>query len=209
MRAITVRAYGAADAARVEDVPVPAPGPGEVQVQVIASSLNPLDFKARTGELRLVMRAKLPKVLGGDFSGTVSALGPLVSEFAVGDEVFGCVDEFSDARGSHAEFCVVPVGALSRKPPALSHEQAASLSMAGLTAFQALTQHAPIRAGQRLLILGASGGIGSVAVQIGKSLGAHVTATVGCSISSSTTVLIGFMRTRSAAFFGPTGDFGI
>ncbi len=75
MRAITIHAYGGAEAARVEERPVPAPGAGEVQVKVVASSLNPLDYKARTGELRLFMPARLPKVLGGDFSGTVSALG--------------------------------------------------------------------------------------------------------------------------------------
>jgi len=177
MRAITVRAYGGADAARVEDCPVPVAGPGEVQVHVVASSLNPLDYKARTGELRFVMRARLPKVLGGDFSGTISALGPGVTGFAVGDEVFGCVDEFTDGRGSHAEFCVVPVTALSRKPASVTHEQAASLTMAGLTAWQALTRHAPLQAGQRMLVLGGSGGMGSVAIQIGKACGAHVTAT--------------------------------
>ena len=137
MRAVTVHAYGGLDAARVEDWPIPDPLPGEVRVAVVASSLNPLDYKARTGELRLLMRAKLPKVLGGDFSGTVSALGAGVTSFATGDEVFGCVDEFTNARGSHARFCVVPATTLSRKPSGISHEQAASLTMAGLTAWQA------------------------------------------------------------------------
>lgn len=184
MKAVTVKAYGGADSARVEEHPTPQPGPAEVQIQVVASSLNPLDFKARTGELKWVMRAKPPKVLGGDFSGRVSALGEGVTAFAVGDEVFGCVDEFSDARGSHAEYCVAPVTALSRKPAAVSHEEAASLPMAGLTAYQALTQHAPLKAGQRLLVIGGSGGIGSVAVQLGKALGAHVTATASASNQS-------------------------
>ena len=145
----------------------------------MASSLNPLDYKARTGELRLLMRAKPPKVLGGDFSGTISALGAGVTGFAIGDEVFGCVDEFTDARGSHAEYCVVPATALSRKPAGVPHEQAASLTMAGVTAWQALTRHAGLKAGRRLLVLGGSGGVGSAAVQLGKALGAHVTATAG------------------------------
>jgi NADPH:quinone reductase-like Zn-dependent oxidoreductase len=177
MRAVTVHAYGGADAARIENRPIPEPGPKEVQVSVAASSLNPLDYKARTGEVRLVMRAKLPKVLGGDFSGTVSALGAGVTGFAIGDEVFGCVDEFADARGSHAEYCVVPFTALSRKPGNISHEKAATLTMAGLTAWQALTKHAGLRSGQRLLVLGGSGGVGSFAIQVGKASGAHVTAT--------------------------------
>jgi NADPH:quinone reductase-like Zn-dependent oxidoreductase len=177
MRAVTVHAWGGAEAARVEDRPIPAPGPGEVQVAVVASSLNPLDYKARTGELRLLMRAKPPKVLGGDFSGTISALGAGVTGFAIGDEVFGCVDEFTDTRGSHAEYCVAPATALSRKPAGVTHEQAASLTMAGVTAWQALTRHAGLKAGQRLLVLGGSGGVGSVAVQLGKAIGAHVTAT--------------------------------
>jgi len=181
MRAVSVQTYGGAEAARVEEQPIPEPGPAEVQVQVVASSLNPLDFKARTGELSVIMRAKPPKVLGGDFSGTVSALGAGVTAFSIGDEVFGCVDEFMDTRGSHAEYCVVPATAVSRKPAGVSHEQAASLPMAGLTAFQALTQHAPVKPGQRLLVIGGSGGIGTVAVQLGKALGAHVTATAGTS----------------------------
>jgi len=177
MRAVTVRAWGGAEAARVEEWPIPAPGPGEVQVAVVASSLNPLDLKARTGELRLIMRAKPPKVLGGDFSGKVSALGSGVTGFAVGDEVFGCVNEFSDVRGSHAEYCVAPATALSRKPSGVTHEQAASLTMAGLTAWQGLTRHARLSGGQRLLVIGGSGGVGSFAVQVGKALDAHVTAT--------------------------------
>jgi NADPH:quinone reductase-like Zn-dependent oxidoreductase len=177
MRAVTVHAWGGAEAARVEAQPIPAPGPGEVQVAVVASSLNPLDYKARTGELRLLMRAKPPKVLGGDFSGTVSALGAGVTDFAIGDEVFGCVDEFGSVHGSHAEYCLAPATALSRKPTGLTHEQAASLTMAGVTAWQALTRHAGLKPGQLLLVLGGSGGVGSVAVQLGKALGAHVTAT--------------------------------
>jgi len=177
MRAVTVNAYGGADAARIINRPIPEPGPKEVQVSVVASSLNPLDYKARTGELRLMMRAKLPKVLGGDFSGTVSALGAEVTGFAIGDEVFGCVDEFTNARGSHAEYCVVPATALSRKPGNVSHEQAATLTMTGVTAWQAFTKHTVLKPGQRLLVLGGSGGVGSFAIQIGKALGAHVTAT--------------------------------
>jgi NADPH:quinone reductase-like Zn-dependent oxidoreductase len=181
MRAVTVHAYGGADAARVEDWPIPEPGPTEVQVKVVASSLNPLDYKARTGELRLLMKAKLPKVLGGDFSGTVSATGSQVTGFVLGDEVLGSVDEFTNARGSHAEYCVVPATALSHKPSNVRHEQAAALTMAGVTAWQALIRHAGLKSGQRLLVLGGSGGVGSFAVQIAKVLGAHVTATASAS----------------------------
>jgi NADPH:quinone reductase-like Zn-dependent oxidoreductase len=177
MRAVTVHAYGGAEAARVEAWPIPEAGPGEVRVAVVASSLNPLDHKARSGELRLLMKARMPKVLGGDFSGTVSGLGAGVTGFTLGDEVFGCVNEFVDARGSHAEHCVVPADSLGRKPASVTHEQAASLVMGGLTAWQALVRHAGLRAGQRLLVLGGSGGIGTVAIQVGKALGAHVTAT--------------------------------
>jgi NADPH2:quinone reductase len=93
-------------------------------VAVVASSLNPLDDNARTGELRLLMRAKPPKVLGGDLSDTISALGAGVTGFAIGNEVFGCVDEFADTHGSHAEYCVVPATALSRKPASVTQGQA-------------------------------------------------------------------------------------
>ncbi len=179
MRAVAVRAYGGAGVARVESMPIPEPAFAEVQVSVVASSLNPLDYKARTGELKPFMKAKFPKVVGGDFSGTISALGKDVKGFTVGDEVFGCVDMFTNSHGSHAEFCTVPALALSRKPGNLSHEQAAALPMAGLTAWQALTQQAGLKSGQRLLVIGGSGGVGSLAVQIGKALGAHVTATAG------------------------------
>jgi NADPH:quinone reductase-like Zn-dependent oxidoreductase len=156
----------------------------EVLVLVVASSLNPLDYKARTGELRLLMRAKLPKVLGGDFSGTISAMGSEVKGFAIGDEVFGCIDEFSNAHGSHAEYCVAPETTLSRKPSDISHEQAAALTMTGLTAWQALVRHAGLKSAQRLLVLGGSGGVGSFGIQIAKALGAHVTASASAANAS-------------------------
>jgi len=179
MRAVVVQKYGGADAACVKERPIPEPSPNDVQVSIIASSLNPLDYKARTGELKLFMKAKFPKVIGGDFSGKISAIGSNVIGFAVGDEVFGCVDMFTSPHGSHAEFCIVPATALSRKPSSVTHEQAATLSMAGLTAWQALSEHANLKRGQRLLIIGGSGGVGSFAIQLGRTLGAHVTATAG------------------------------
>lgn len=176
MRAAAIDGYGNSGRLVVRDLPDPGPpGPGQVLLQVRAASVNPLDWKIRKGSLRLVMPAKFPLVLGYDVAGEVVEIGPEVTRFQIGDSVFGSVDVIRQG-GSYAELALARDSALSAKPEALSFEEAAALPMAGLTALQALRDKGELAAGEKVLVNGASGGVGHFAVQIAFALGAHVTA---------------------------------
>ena len=176
MRAIVYCDYGSPDVVRLEKVNKPTPGDHQVLVRVRAASVNPLDWHYVRGApyvMRLGSGLRRPQEirLGVDFAGTVEAVGKSVTRFAAGDEVFG------GRRGALAEYvCVGEDGALVKKPPNLTFEQAASIPIAATTALQALRDRANLQPGQKLLINGASGGVGTFAVQIAKSLGAEVTA---------------------------------
>lgn len=155
----------------------PAPGEGEVLVRVHAASVNPADWHLVRGEPLLIhviagLRAPRDPRVGADFAGVVEADG---SGFAAGDEVFGV------ANGSFAELAVAKAERIARKPAHLTFEQAATLPIAGCTALQAVRDHGQLEAGQRVVIVGAAGGVGSFAVQIAKARGAHVTAVCGTS----------------------------
>lgn len=167
--------YGTAERVELRRLPVPSPGPGQVRVRVHASSLNAADaffLAGRPYPLRLVTGLVRPAqpVLGIDVAGVVDAVGPGVTRLAVGDRVFG------EARGAYAEAVVVPEGQLAHAPRSLSLEQSATLPVAGLTAFEAFSTAAPVHAGQRVLVNGAAGGVGSFAVLVAKARGAEVTA---------------------------------
>jgi NADPH:quinone reductase-like Zn-dependent oxidoreductase len=175
MRVALIDGYGGVDRLRVGEMDPPeAPGPMQVLVRVRASSVNPLDWKIRKGQLRLVMPAKLPLIPGFDLAGEVMAVGPEVTRFEPGDAVFGQ----TGARhgGACAGLALASDSALAGKPEALSFEEAAAIPMGGLTALQALRDQGETAAGERVLILGASGGVGHFAVQIAGILGARVTA---------------------------------
>jgi len=144
----------------------PEPGDGEVLVRVRAVAINPIDWKYRRG----LMPKDLPAVLGSDISGVVEATGS--EHFAVGDEVFGLA-----ASGGYAEYALSPAGLLARKPAGLSHEQAAALPVAGMTAWQALFDVGGLSAGQSVLIAGAAGGVGHLATQFARVAGARVIGT--------------------------------
>ncbi|GGR99257.1 NADP-dependent oxidoreductase [Deinococcus sedimenti] len=151
--------------------PVPTPGLGEVLVRVRAVSINPVDTKVRAnGPL-----PTLPAVLGWDVSGEVVAVGPFVRDFVPGDEVFGML-AFPEQPGAYAEYVLARAGDIARKPAALSHEDAAAMTLAALTAEQALDTM-DLRAGQRILIHAGAGGVGHYAVQLARARGAHVIAT--------------------------------
>ena len=178
MRAVVHHAYGPADVLRVEQVPRPEPGAGEVLVQVRAAGLDRGAWHVMTGEPylgRLAFGLRRPRnpVLGMELAGTVVALGPGASRFAVGDEVYGV------GRGSFAELAVAKEGQLARKPGSLSFAQAAVVPVSAATALQGLVEVGRVRAGQQVLVTGASGGVGSYAVQIAKALGAEVTGVAG------------------------------
>ncbi len=172
MRAARIHAYGAADELRVEDVPAPRLGPDDVRVEVHAASVNPVDVKIRSGGQRAVVWLSLPATLGLDLSGVVTEVGARVRGFAVGDEVFGSPSH--RRMGTYAEEISVRANELARKPRNLTHLEAASLPLVGLTAWDALVEACELRAGERVLIQAGSGGVGTFAIQLAKHLGATV-----------------------------------
>lgn len=176
MRAWRIHRYGEA-ALQLEEVPVPAPGPGEALVRVAAASVNPVDWKIRDGLLKDAFSVNFPRVLGRDCAGTVAALGAGVEGLAPGDAVAGVTSPMGD--GSHADFVVCAAKAIAKKPPALGFPEAASLGISALSAYIPLVEDARVAAGARVLIHAAAGGVGSVAVQIARHLGAEVVATCG------------------------------
>jgi NADPH:quinone reductase-like Zn-dependent oxidoreductase len=176
MRAVTRRCYGTPDVLAVEQLPIPVPDDHQLLVRVRAAAINPLDWHKIRGTpyaMRLAegLGAPADPRLGVDFAGVVEAVGSKVTRFKPGDEIFGGRD------GALADYIVVrETSSIARKPANVSFEQAASSYVAALTALQALRDSAAIRPGQKVLINGASGGVGTFAVQIAKSLGAEVTA---------------------------------
>jgi NADPH:quinone reductase-like Zn-dependent oxidoreductase len=171
MQAVRFHEYGASDVLRVETVPRPEPGEGELLVRVHSAGVNPIDWKYRAGYLQEFVPLELPHIPGFDLSGTVVEVGAGVSDFSTGDEVFG------RGSGTYAEYAVAPATTLAPKPAALSFDQAATLAIGGVTAWASLFEAAKLEPGQRLLVHGGAGGVGSFAVQLGRWKGAHVIAT--------------------------------
>lgn len=170
MKAVLIREYGTNDVVRIEDVDKPEPKAGEVLVKVQAAGVNPIDWKIRGGVgQRLGMT--LPIHMGGELVGTIERLGTDVAGFVPGDAVFGMVH-----TGAFAEYAVAKAVHMVRTPSNLDFIQVAALPLAGSTAWQALFGEAGLVAGQRLLITGSSGGVGSLGVQFAKAKGARVTA---------------------------------
>ncbi|MEV0406564.1 NAD(P)-dependent alcohol dehydrogenase [Actinoallomurus sp. NPDC050550] len=179
MRVALYDQYGGPGVLYEGTLPKPVPRAGEVLVRVHAASVNGGELTARAGKVRLVtalMDRGFPKRTGTDFAGDVAALGAGVSRFRIGDVVWGVL---ARAFGSMAEFVVVPADQLARTPVGLDLVRAAALPAVGTTAITALRDKARIREGERLLVRGGAGGVGSVAVQLGRAYGAHVTALAG------------------------------
>ncbi|MFJ8591859.1 NADP-dependent oxidoreductase [Streptomyces sp. NPDC093598] len=173
MRVISQDVLGGPEVLKEVEIERPVPRPNEVLVRVRAAGVNPTDWKHRaTGGFL----GEPPFVLGWDVSGVVEAVGIGVVAFAPGDEVFGMLP-YPYGHGSHAEYVIAPVRALARKPAGVDHTQAGALPLVSLTAWQALTEHAQLQPGQRVLIHAAAGGVGHVAVQIAKARGAYVIGT--------------------------------
>ncbi|MER6738392.1 NADP-dependent oxidoreductase [Streptomyces puniciscabiei] len=173
MRAINQDVLGGPEVLREVRVERPEPGPNQVLVRVRGAGVNPTDWKHRaTGGFL----GKPPFVLGWDVSGEVVETGVGAAAFRPGDEVFGMLP-YPYGHGSHAEYVIAPVRALTHKPASIDHTQAGALPLVSLTAWQALTEHADVRPGQRVLIHAAAGGVGHVAVQIAKARGAYVIGT--------------------------------
>lgn len=178
MKALVQEGYGSADVLHVRDVPKPTLKEGHVLVRMVAASVNALDWHTTHGGLLLevigkLMRQRDEPVRGVDLAGTVEAVAPDVTRFKPGDEVFG------SASATFAEYVLASEDRLLLKPQALPFEEAATVNVAGRTALQAVRDHARVQPGQRVLIHGAGGGVGTFAVQIARALGAHVTAVTG------------------------------
>lgn len=180
MRVITQRSTGGPEVLEIGEAALPEPLPTEVRVRVAAAGVNPVDWKTRAGSGMAAVIGPPPFTVGWDVAGTVDAVGAGVTRFSVGDAVFG-MPWFPREAGAYAEFVTAPSRHFAHRPAGLSEVEAAGLPLAGLTAWQCLVDIADVRAGQRVLVHAAAGGVGHLAVQIAKSRGAHVigTASVG------------------------------
>lgn len=176
MRAVEISELGGPEVLRLLDVEKPIPGPTEVLVRVHAAGVNPVDWKTRTHGGPLASFGPPPYRLGWDVSGVVEAIGTGVTRFQPGDEVIG-MPWFPRQAGAYADYVTAPSRHFAHKPGEIDHVEAAGLPLAGLTAWQALVDTAELHAGQRVLILGAAGGVGHLAVQIAKARGAYVIGT--------------------------------
>ncbi|MFF5658845.1 MULTISPECIES: NADP-dependent oxidoreductase [Streptomyces] len=176
MRAFMVEKYGGEAGMRAVDLPDPQVGADDVLVKIHAAGVNPLDLRIRNGDFKAFLPYRLPLVLGNDLAGTVVRVGPSVTRFAVGDEVYARPDK--DRIGTFAELIAVHQDDLAPKPATLTMAEAASLPLVALTAWQALVERAHVQPGHKVLIHAGAGGLGSIAVQLAKALGAQVATTV-------------------------------
>ena len=177
MKVMAAPGYGPLEALAETEAPLPNPGRGEVRVRVVASALNPADYKVILGTLKFLHARNRPLVVGYDFSGTIDAVGPAVADLAVGDDVFGFLPYGpTNRRGAFAEALLAKTSEVARKPKSVSHERAAAAATTGLTAIQSMRDLGRLAAGGKVLITGASGGVGSISVGVAKRLGASVTA---------------------------------
>jgi NADPH:quinone reductase-like Zn-dependent oxidoreductase len=174
MKAAVLDEFGPVSVMQVRDIPRPTIEAGQVLVEVYATCINPLDWKIRDGQMAARFGEEFPMVLGLDCAGVVAEKAADVSEFEVGDEVFGRSDV--STGGCYAEFAAVNARTLSKKPAELTFEEAASIPLVALTAINGLRECANLQPGQRVLLIGGSGGVGTLAIQIAKIMGAHVTA---------------------------------
>ncbi len=175
MRAFVLERYGKKRALALRNVPAPTLRDDEVMVQVHAAGVNQLDSKLRDGEFKLILPYRMPLVLGHDVAGVVVAVGPRVQQFKAGDEVYARVDDMR--IGTFAEMVPVKAASLAHKPKGLTMEEAASLPLVALTAWQALVDIAHVRKGQKVFVQAGSGGVGTFAIQLAKHLGAAVATT--------------------------------
>ena len=174
MKAIQTKQYGSEEQMQMVEVPQPKAGKGQVVVRIAATTFNPIDLKLTSGAMKEIAPLQFPFVPGSDFCGAVESVGEGVTEFKVGDKVFGC----SATGGAFAEFIAIDTDKVAKKPQKLNDFEAASLGLVGQTALQAL-DHAGVKKGQTVLIQGAGGAVGSVAVQVAHHRGAKVIATAG------------------------------
>lgn len=175
MQGYVLTEYGDATAMQMRDVPVPAVSPDDVLIKVHAAGLNPLDIKLRDGVLRPLLKLDLPRVAGNELAGVVHEVGSGVTRFAVGDRVFARIDE--GRLGAFGQYVAVSAGLVANMPESLTFVEAAGLPLAGETSIQALRDKLHVKAGQKVFIAGGAGGVGTLAIQIARWMGAHVATT--------------------------------
>lgn len=189
MRAVVAIRYGGPKVLQIVERPEPVVGPRDVLITVRAASLNPLDFKVRSGKAKLALPLPTPVALGCDVAGVVARVGAEVTRWKVGDEVFARLEKLR--MGGLAELAVADEQVVAAKPRTISFEAAAAIPLAGLTSLQALRESAAMTSGQRVLIHAGAGGVGSLAIQIAKILGLHV-------LTTTSTKNIDFVRSLGA-----------
>ena len=198
MNAVQISSYGGIDVLKVNEIPEPVAGEGQVLVEVHAASINPFDWQLREGVAKEYIKLEFPATIGGDFSGKIVGLDKGVADFAVGDGVYGQAAVYVGGTGAFAEVLTASVGKIAKKPRKTDFLEAAALPLVGQSALQALETHIGLKSGpsfakasadakaladrsegkQKILIHGGAGGIGHVAIQIAKALGAYVATTV-------------------------------
>ncbi len=177
VKAAQINQYGNAGMVTVVDVDKPSVGTDQVLIEVYAASINPFDTKVREGYVQQMIPLKLPVTLGGDFAGVVSEVGTSVGNVAVGDKVYGQASAVSGASGAFAEFAMTAAKQVSTMPSTITFAEAGALPLTGLSALQVITGRIKLQPGQRILIHGGAGGIGTIAIQIAKHIGAYVAVT--------------------------------
>jgi NADPH:quinone reductase-like Zn-dependent oxidoreductase len=179
MKAVQINAYGGNEVLEInENASKPTLAQGQVLVEAHAASLNPVDGAVRAGYLKEMVPLSFPATLGGDFSGVVAEVGEAVSDLKIGDPVYGQAIVLNGGSGSLAQFVAANTTNTARKPQLVSYIEAAALPLAGVSALQALEEHIKLEAGQKILIHGGAGGVGTIAVQLAKSSGGYVATTV-------------------------------
>lgn len=182
MKAARIHAYGDASQIKIEDAPLPALNDDDVLIRVVATSVNPVDWKIRKGYLKSMIPYEMPLIMGWDVSGVVEKTGPAVTTFKPGDAVYSRPD--IARNGAYAEYVAVRESEIAFKPATISHVEAASLPLVSITAWESLFTTANLSAGQKVLIHAGAGGVGSIAIQLAKARGAHVTATASAAKSA-------------------------
>jgi NADPH:quinone reductase-like Zn-dependent oxidoreductase len=176
MTAVRIHEFGGPEVLKIESIPVPIPAYDEVLIEIHAASVNPVDYKTRAGHYPVIKREDLPITMGRDVSGTVTQCGKSVSNWQIGAAVHAQLDR---DRGGYAQYVAVKAAQLAMKPNQLDHIQAAAVPLAALTAWQGLFDQGRLQAGESVLIHGAAGGVGHLAIQFAKVKGARVSTTVG------------------------------
>ncbi|HEY9207106.1 MAG TPA: NADP-dependent oxidoreductase [Candidatus Methanoperedens sp.] len=179
MKAAQINEYGGSEVVKInKNAKEPTVTQGHLLIEVHSAGVNPVDWKIREGYMRQMVPLRFPATLGGDFSGKIAKVGEGVSNYKKGDDIYGQASLIRGGSGSFAEFASADVNTVAHKPKNLSHVEAAALPLTGVSAWQALVDHMGLSGGKKILIHGGAGGIGSIAIQIARHMGAYVATTV-------------------------------